>query len=181
MLCHSVTIAHRSDPTATHFAAFVSNSLRHTAWFFSSIDSSASTSGLSTVCCRLLAFARKLLISNSFPRSPLNPFFPALAHPSAKSFPCVSYENMGGGGGLVLPIAPEPIGPTIRRSPTSEGGRYKGFLPPTTSHAFLACPWTLVTDRWPTPLPICRLRRCSPLRDTGTSASVASESLTRLR
>ena len=29
--------------------------------------------------------------------------------------------------------------------------------------------------------PICRLRRCSPLRDTGTSASVARESATRHR
>jgi len=44
------------------------------------------------------------------------------------------------------------------------------LLPPVTNH------------QSGSPLqPICRLRRCSPLRDTGTSASVASESATRLR
>jgi hypothetical protein len=48
--------------------------------------------------CRLSAIPRKPLILNPFQASRLSSFLPTLAHPSAKSFPCVSYGNIGGWG-----------------------------------------------------------------------------------
>jgi len=89
--------------------------------------------------------------------------------PSANSFPCVSYANIGGGG-LVLPIP--------RSEPCSLSALRVGALcVSAVSPSFLARHSPLRLS----PLPICRLRPHSPLRDTGTSASVATESVTRLR
>jgi hypothetical protein len=93
-----VTIAQDSVPTPSRSAAVLSKSHRHTARFFSTIASSPSSSGLPTVGCRLSAIPRKPLILNPFQASRLSSFLPTLAHPSAKSFPCVSYGNIGGWG-----------------------------------------------------------------------------------
>jgi len=93
-----VTIAHDSVPITSRPVAVLSKSLRHTARFFSSIASSPSTSGLPGVDCRLSGLSRKPLILNPFQASRLSSFFPTLAHPSSKSFPCVSYEKTGGWG-----------------------------------------------------------------------------------
>jgi hypothetical protein len=103
----SVTIAYDPVPTASRPPTFLSNFFRHTAQFFSNVVGSHFPSGLSAVGCRLSAISRKLLISNSFPRSSLDSFFPRRfsrapferdAHPSTKSFPCVSYKNIRGWG-----------------------------------------------------------------------------------
>ncbi len=53
---------------------------------------------LEAVGCRLLGIPRKLLIPTFFPHSLLSSFFPPLAYPPAKSFPCVSYKNIEGWG-----------------------------------------------------------------------------------
>ena len=193
-------------PIAYRPARFLSNSLRYTAWFFSSIDNSLSTSALSTVGCRRSAIGSKPLNFCLF-RSPLacppqlqrrrvtrhsplplTSFLPTLAQPSSKSFPCRSYENIGRWG-------PGPSNCSraewSHSTPLAHLRRWPLQRISSTSPQSPACPErsrrvarhrSLATRHFFSPrLPICRLRRCSPLRDTGTSASVASESGTRLR
>jgi len=87
MICSCVRFRYRSVQIAASPAEVLSNSVRYLVRFFSSIASSPSASGLSAVGCSLSTFARKLLISNFFPHSPLNPFFSTLARPLLSPFP----------------------------------------------------------------------------------------------
>ena len=173
MICWFVKIAHHPAlslrvewpfPSAIRPAAFLSNSSRHAAHLFSISSGSSSPSRLSTVGCRLSAPSPKPLIPNPFPHSPLTPFLPPLARTPAKSFPYVSYENIGGwGSGPTNPSHAPRHTPPLFLGPRSH-------LPPVTSH---------LSPVTPSPLPICRLRHRSPLRDTGISQSVAAHTVTR--
>jgi hypothetical protein len=92
--------------------------------------------------------------------------------PSLQYLPHSSPENPG---------VPPPVQPIRRTSALSSTLQATGHKSQVTASSPVTLHWSLATGRWAPIRPICRLRRCSPLRDTGTSTSVASEFITRLR
>lgn len=184
-----MTIAHYSLSTDSCPAPFRSTPASHLSRpsanipiFLSPARPSAIGCRLSASGCRPSAIPRKLLISDSFPRSPLTAFLPTLAHPAAKSFPCVSYENIGGWESGPTKGSDEALSLSRRDRFSALRLRVRCLHQPgpgvsAVSPSFLRPR----THRTPPLLPICRLRPHQPLRDTGTSASVATESVTRLR
>jgi hypothetical protein len=168
-----VAIAHDSVPTASRSVAVLCKSLRHTARFLSSIASSPSSSGLSAVGCRLSAISLNPLILNPFQTSLLSSFFPTLARLACKSNHSRTYvPPQGWGSGPTNP----PDDPYLPRPNFFSALRLSVLGVSAVSPSFFPRSPLATRHSFSEGGPICRLRRCSPLRDTGISAAAQCES-----